>query len=131
MWPFIRLNPIGIIIVCLLFFSLYLIYTSNSERDNFIRNYEEQNLINYKKKHLDDGDELIPAFSHKRHSFIKDEYIKQEIMLFQMVDLVELLNVAIQVAENGGREVRKTRELANLKQGDKGNGNDPLTEGKI
>ena len=87
-------------------------------------------MANYRKKlHLDDDDELIPAFNAKRHSLINDEIIKQEFRLFEMVNLKELLNVAIQAAENGGRQVRKVRELANFKQKDKGV-NDPLTEGE-
>lgn len=131
MWPYVRFNPIGVIILILVFFSLYLIYSANSATNNFMRNYEEQSLMtNYRKKlHLDDDDELIPAFNVKRHSLINDEIIKQEFRLFEMVNLKELLNVAIQVAENGGRQVRKVRELANYKRRDKGL-NDPLTEGE-
>lgn len=102
MWPNIRLNPIGLIILILVFFSLYLIYSANSATNSFMRNYEEQNLMsNYRKKlHLDDDDELIPAFSAKRHSLINDEIIKQEFRLFEMVNLKELLNVAIQVQKS-------------------------------
>ena len=52
-----------------------------------------------------------------------------------MVNLIELLNVAIQAAENGGRQVRKVRELSKLKQKNKAenerDANDPLTEGKL
>ena len=87
-------------------------------------------MSNYRKKMYDDDDELTPLIGHKRHSLINDEIIKQEVRLFEMVSLIELLNVAIQVAENGGRQVRKVRELNNLKQKDKGI-NDPLTEGKL
>jgi hypothetical protein len=95
-----------------------------------MRNYEEQNLVSNLRKKMYDEDELIPAIGHKRHSIINDEIIKQEFRLFEMVNLLELLNVVIQAAINGGRQVRKVRELSNLKQKDKGV-NDPLTEGKI
>lgn len=138
MWPYVRLNPIGIIILCLLFFSLYLIYSANSASNDFMRNYgEQQNLIsNYRKKlHPDDDDEMMPSIGHRRNSLINDEIIKQEFKLFSMVNLIELLNVAIQAAENGGRQVRKVRELSKLKQKNKAenerDANDPLTEGKL
>lgn len=98
-----------------------------------MKNYEEQNLMSnyYRKKWLPDEDnEMIPALNHKSNSILNDEIIKREFRLFEMVNLVELLNVAIQVAENGGRQVRIVREMTKFKQKDKGL-NDPLTEGKI
>lgn len=128
MWPYIHLNPVGIIILCLLFFSLYLIYSANSSTNDLMKSYEMQNFLQVHRKKINLDDDEMPTLNNIRQGYINDEIIKQEFRLFEMVNLIELLNVAIQAAENGGRQVRKVRELSNMKQKDKGI-NDPLTEG--
>jgi hypothetical protein len=138
-WPYmIKLNPFGVVLLLLLFLSLYLIYSSSAKTGALLKHIETQHYERLRGLHEplaplnmpDAGSDATNRWPARRNSPVDDVLLKQELQLFQMVNLKELLWAAVQVAQNGGEQVRLVRsEKANtMRKKDKGH-HDPLTEG--
>lgn len=144
-WPYmIKLNPFGVVLLLLLFLSLYLIYSSSSKTGALLKHIEAQHYerLRAMREPLPgtgasgaiglEAQSIANRWPARRNSPIDDVLLKQELQLFQMVNLKEVLWAAVQIAQNGGDQVRlvRTEKASEMQRKDKGV-HDPLTEGDM